>query len=77
MVSVNNFDVLKTMCAEDKDVRLGVDFIGGKAVKAGSQVTMGIAGNVLAGIMTGELRACLILYNKAQFDEMKSKMESV
>jgi hypothetical protein len=64
------------MAAESKDIRLGTDFLGAKAVKAGSQVTMGIAGNVLAQVTFGELNACLILYNKAQFNELKKVMEA-
>jgi hypothetical protein len=72
---INNFDVLKRMAADNKDIRLGNDFLGAKAVKAGSQVTIGIAGNVLAQIMTGELRCCLILFNKEEFNEIKKKME--
>ena len=75
-MAVNNFDVLKRMAAENKDIRLGTDVLNMKAVKAGSQITMGIAGNVLAALMFGELNACLILYNKKQFLETVAAMES-
>ena len=74
-MAVNNFDVLKRMAAEDKDIRLGTDVLNMKAVKAGSQITMGIEGNVLAQLMFGELNACLILYNKKQFIETVATME--
>jgi hypothetical protein len=74
-MAVNNFDVLKRMAAEDKDIRLGTDVLNMKAVKAGSQITMGIAGNVLAQLMLGELNACLVLYNKKQFIETVAQME--
>ena len=75
-MAVNNFDALKRMAAENKDIRLGTDVLNMKAVKAGSQITMGIAGNVLAQLMFGELNACLILYNKKQFIETVATMES-
>jgi hypothetical protein len=76
MPEVNNFDVLKRMSDENKDIRMGVEVLNMKAVKAGSQITMGIAGNVLAALMFGELKACLILFNKQQFDEMKATIEA-
>ena len=75
-MTVNNFDVLKRMSAENKDIRLGTDLLNMKAVKAGSQITMGVPGNVLGALMFGELRACLVLFNVKQFDEVKSAMES-
>jgi hypothetical protein len=74
--TVNNFDVLKRMAAENKDIRLGTDVLNMKAVKAGSQITMGIAGNVLSQLMFGELNACLILWDKKQFNELKTAMEA-
>jgi len=73
-VEINSFDVLKRMAKENKDIRMGTDLVNMKAVKAGSQITMGIAGNVLAALMFGELNACLILYNKKQFIETTAKM---
>ncbi len=73
---VNNFDVLKRMCADNKDIRMGTDVLNMKAVKAGSQITMGIAGNVLAKVMFGELNACLILFDKKQFEQTKATMEA-
>lgn len=76
MTDVNNFDVLKRMAQENKDIRMGTDLLNMKAVKAGSQITMGIAGNVLAALMLGELKACLILFSKKQFDELKAQMEA-
>jgi hypothetical protein len=74
-MAVNNFDVLKRMAAENKDIRLGTDLLNMKAVKAGIQITMGIEGNVLAQLMFGELNARLILYNKKQFIETVATME--
>jgi hypothetical protein len=73
---VNNFDVLKRMSAENKDIRLGVDVLNMKKVRAGSQVTIGIAGDVVTPVFTGELCACLLIYNKKQFNETKAAIEA-
>jgi hypothetical protein len=75
-MSVNNFDVLKRMCAENKDIRLGSDVLEMKKVKAGTQIKMGVGGDVITPIFTGEMHACLIIYNKAQFNELKTAMEA-
>jgi len=75
-MTVNNFDVLKRMAAENKDIRLGVDVLNMKKVKAGTQLTMGIAGDVITPIFLGELNCCLVIFNKKQFDELKAAMES-
>ena len=74
-MKVNNFDVLKRMSAEDKDIRMGVDVLRMDKVKAGSQVTIGIAGDVVTPLFAGELHACLLIYNIKQFDELKAAME--
>ena len=73
---INNFDVLKRMSTENMDIRVGTDVINLKAVKAGTQITMGAPGNVVTPIFLGELNACLLLFNKKQFDELKAKMEA-
>jgi len=41
---INNFDVLKRMSAENMDIRMGTDVLNMKAVKAGTQITMGAPG---------------------------------
>ena len=76
MPSANNFDVLKRMSAENKDIRVGVDVLSMKNVNAGTQVTIGIAGNVVTPIFMGELHACLLIYNKKQFNEVKEAIEA-
>lgn len=74
--TVNNFDVLKHMCADNLDIRLGTDVVNMLRVKAGTQITMGIGGDQVASIYTGQTVACLILYNKEQFEAMKKKLEA-
>jgi hypothetical protein len=75
-MEINNFDVLKRMSKENKDIRLGTDVLNLKKVKAGTQITIGIAGDVITPVFLGEMNACLILFNKNQFDELKDKMET-
>lgn len=75
-MSVNNFDVLKKMAADELDIRMAPDILRMQKVKAGTQVTVGIPGNVCGQIMTGELVGCLLLWNKKQFDETKKALES-
>jgi hypothetical protein len=46
-----------------------------KKVKAGSQITFGVEGDVLMQIYSGKLIATLLLIDFEQFKEMKTKME--
>jgi hypothetical protein len=77
MEKINSFDVLKRMSAENLDIRMApnsnITLL--KKVKAGTQVTIGVQGDVIAAIYTGELIGCFLLWNKKQFDETKAKME--
>ena len=77
MSDVNNFDVLKRMSAENKDIRMAPssNFLRMQTVKAGTQITVGVEGDVVGSIFSGELVGCLLLFNKKQFDELKKKME--
>ena len=76
MSEVSNFDVLKHMCAENKDIRLSSELLRMQKVKAGTQVTIGVAGDVVGALFSGELVGCFLLYNKEQFKELKAKMEA-
>lgn len=78
MAKVNNFDVLKKMADENLDIRLAPssDITNMKKVKAGTQITIGFAGDVITPIFLGQLVGCLLLYDKKQFDELKAKMEA-
>ena len=75
--TVNNFDVLKRMGAENKDIRMSPssNFLRMQTVKAGTQITVGVQGDVVGALYSGELVGCLLLFNKKQFDELKKKME--
>lgn len=75
---VNNFDVLKQMATDNLDIRMspGGNIINMKKVKAGTEITIGVEGNVVTPILVGDLVGCMLLYNKKQFDEIKAKLEA-
>lgn len=77
-MKVNNFDVLKVMGQRSMDVQLAPlnNVVRAKAVKAGTQVTIGVAGNPIAKILNGELVGGLLLADKKQFDQVKAELEA-
>lgn len=74
--AVNNFDVLKRMSEQNKDIRMGPDLIDAQWSKRGSRLTFGVPGNVLMDIESGKLRAVVLLWDVNQFDETKRAMQS-
>lgn len=77
-MKVNNFDVLKQMAAENQDIRLASteNITNMKMVKAGTQITIGVPGNIIGAIYHGDLSACLMLFDSKQFAKMKARLES-
>ena len=77
-MSINNFDVMKRMSDEDQDIRLAGlgNIISMKKVKAGTQITLGVQGDVLNQIATGVFGGCFLLYDWKQFQETRAKMEA-
>lgn len=75
MATINNFDVLKLMSAENKDIRLMTDVLSMRKVSAGTQITVGVSGDVIGAITSDQLHACLLLYDKKQFEDLKAVME--
>ena len=76
-MSVNNFDVLKRMCSENKDIRLCTTVTKmNYDHKKGTEVSIGVPGNVCFDVSDGKLSACLLLFDKKQFGELKAKMEA-
>ena len=73
---INSFDVLKRMSELNRDIRLSP--IGNvthlKKVQAGTQVTIGVAGDVVGAIHAGELVGGLLLWDKEQFEATKLEM---
>lgn len=78
MSKINNFDVFKRM-AEDNNQAMQLaplgNLIGAKMTKAGTQVTLGVAGNVVTGLTMGTYVGGLILCGKEGFGRTKAKME--
>ena len=74
----NNFDVLKRMSDEDQDIRLATlaNILSMKKVKAGTQIVLGVEGDVLIGILEGKFGGCFLLYDWKQFTETRKKMEN-
>jgi hypothetical protein len=78
--SVGAFEVFSRMAeTNDKALRLAplANILNMKVVKAGTQVTIGVEGNVLARIMSGEFFGGLLLCETKRFDELKAEMENL
>lgn len=77
-MSVNNFDVLKEMGKRSMNIQLAPlgNITNMRMVKAGTQITIGVAGNVIGSITLGEFVGGLILADKAQFEQIKAELEA-
>jgi hypothetical protein len=79
-MAVSSFDVLKRMCDENLDVRLSTSehLRNMNAVHKGkdTDITIGVAGNVIAPVMSNELHLCLLIWNKNQYQVTKAKIEA-
>lgn len=74
---ISNFDVLKRMGKENLDIRLSPseNIVSVKKVKAGTNLTIGVAGDQVAAISIGDLCVCLLLFDRKQFAETRLRME--
>lgn len=72
----NSFDVLKTMSEESQDIRLAPlsNILRVQKVKAGTQITIGVAGDVIAGIANGDFVGGLYLADRKQFEETQERL---
>ena len=67
----NSFDVLKTMAADNKDIRLFPDMVQAYTDKKGGVVCMGVNKQTLLDIWNNpNLSIMLLVYDKKQFDEI-------
>ena len=79
-MSVNNFDVLKEMGVRDMKVGLSPldNIVNLKKVKQGTQVTIGVAGDLVAALgIERRFVGGLILADKDEFNALKSEMQKV
>lgn len=76
---ISSFDVLKRMSEEDLDIRLATseNLRGMNAVHKGkdTDITIGVAGNVINAVLNNELHLCLLIWDKEQFRATKAKIE--
>jgi len=76
---ISSFDVLKRMCDDNLDIRLATskNLRGMNAVHKGrdTDITIGVAGNVIGAVMHNELHLCLLIWNKEQYQATKKKIE--
>lgn len=77
MAGVNNFDVLKRMAAENKSIQLctTITQLSYSAKKGGTEVTVGVPGNVCFEFESGRKTGFLLIYDVQQFNELKATME--
>jgi len=78
MPKIGTFDVLKVMCERNLDIRLSTlnNISDMRKVKAGTKVTIGVAGDVLNPIWRGELVGGFLLADKKQFEDIKRELEA-
>lgn len=78
---ISSFDVFKRMCDENLDIRLATseNIRGMNAVHKGkdTDITIGVAGNVIGAVMNNDLHLCLLIWNKSQYQETKAKIEDM
>lgn len=77
-MKVNNFDVFRRMSDENNQaMQLATlnNITDMRKVKAGTKITIGFAGNVIAGLMNGKYVGGLILCDRAEFDRVKAEIE--
>jgi antitoxin (DNA-binding transcriptional repressor) of toxin-antitoxin stability system len=73
----NSFDVLKAMSLANKDIRLAPlsNILRIQRVKAGTQVTIGFEGDVVAGLANGRFVGGLILADAREYEETRRGIE--
>ena len=78
MPKVNNFDVMKAMCASNGKIQIAPlgNILSMRKTKKGTQLTIGVAGDVIMGMMAGEYVGGLILCDRAEFEETARAIEA-
>ena len=76
---MNNFDVLKVMGERNMDIRIAplVNITNLRKVRAGTQVTIGVEGDVVLAIgIEQKFLGGLILADKTEFMAVKAELEA-
>ena len=73
---ISSFDVLKVMSERDMDIRLAPleNIAELKKVKAGTEVTIGVEGDLVGAIFNGKFVGGLILADRDQFQRVKQEL---
>lgn len=77
-MKIGSFDVLKAMVDEDnKGITLAPlnNLVRAKKTKHGTEVTIGVGGDVIAGIMRGDYVGGLLLADKKAFDVVRTRLD--
>ena len=77
MSEINNFDVLKRLAAENKSIQLctTITQMNYSAKKGGTEVSVGVPGNVCFEIESGRMNAVLLVWDVREFERLKAKMK--
>lgn len=77
---ISSFDVLKRMSEDNLDIRLATSenlrHMNAVHKDKDTDITIGVAGNVIGAVMNNELHLCLLLWNKEQYQATKAKIET-
>ena len=75
---VGHFDICKAMAVEGQDIRVAPleNVVRLRKVKAGTQVTIGVEGDLVADIWKGKFVGGLLLIDREQYFAMKRELES-
>jgi hypothetical protein len=77
-IKISSFDVLKRMSEDNLDIRLATseNITNMNVVHKGkdTDITIGVAGNVIGAVMNNELHLCLLIWNKEQYQQTKDKI---
>lgn len=76
MKKAGNFDVMKRMSELDRDIRMSDQILRIQSTKRGTQVTIGIGGDLVAAIADGKLFGGLYLMDKAQFFQTQRELDA-
>ncbi len=78
MAKVNNFDVLKKMGELNGKIQMAPlgNIIHVKKVRAGTEITIGVAGDLVTAVFAGDFVGGLVLADKKEFDKLKAEMEA-
>jgi hypothetical protein len=70
------FEVMAAMSKADRDIRLATldNVLRVQKVRAGTQVTIGVAGDVVAAILNGRLIGALYLCDARQYAETEREL---